>query len=141
MKIILLVIVILFSQLNPGCKGPEQYEPPEDSLIPPPSAPQLLFPPNDTHYVFGQGGQGWDYVIVQLEWTAVSGAELYELHISNTSTFTDTLLYTVFGTTPILSFGSPRHCYWRVRAESELWTWYTDWSETGYFRLAWPPSE
>ncbi|MCK4250666.1 hypothetical protein KAX97_04435 [candidate division WOR-3 bacterium] len=138
LKIISAFIIILCINLNPGCKDPHEYAPPEDSLIPPPEPPQPIYPPDDTGYVFGQGGQGWDFVIVLFEWTPLNGVEYYYLEIAAESTFANPQMHTTLNTTIILYFDVPRKCFWRVRGSSPYWTWYTNWSEVRYFRIWWP---
>jgi len=105
LKIFSIFVIILCINLNSGCKSPEEYEPPPDSLIPPPEAPELIRPPDDTSYWFGQAGQSWDFVVVVFE---------------------------------SVLFYNPVNCYWHVRAESNQWTWFTDWSEIRYLRIRWP---
>jgi len=92
LKIVLISLVILSVTFNSGCKDPDEYAPPTDSLIPPPAAPQPLYPPLDMSYWFGQGDQGWQLVVVVLEWTPVEGAQHYELELASTTSFGSSVL-------------------------------------------------
>jgi len=135
LKTLLLIVgLAMFTNLQTGCKDPDEYAPHPDSLISPPAAPQLLNPPHDTGWVYvpAQGP-----VIVNFEWTSVQGAEYYELHVYADTTYTDPVTYKVSYNAVIIAF-LPRPVYWRVRASSSRWTWYTDWSEIRYFRVWWP---
>jgi len=140
LKIFSIFVIILCINLNSGCKSPEEYEPPPDSLIPPPEAPELIRPPDDTSYWFGQAGQSWDFVVVVFEWTSVSDAQFYELEIATTPNFGTSVIYDikVSSTKTTVLFYNPVNCYWHVRAESNQWTWFTDWSEIRYLRIRWP---
>lgn len=140
LKILLIFIILLCIDFNSGCKGPEEYAPPADSLIPPPEPPQPLSPPYDTAYWFGQGGQGWEYVVVVFEWTPIEGAQQYELVLASSASFGSSIFSTfqTSGTRITVRIYSPTEVYWHVRAESNQWTWFTDWSETWYFRVRWP---
>ena len=128
------ISIILFIGLPSGCKDPDEYQPPQDSLISPPEAPHLLNPPDDTGWVYIQA---LGPVIVDFEWTPVDGAEYYELHLYADSNMTDTTIYKVSYNTVTIAF-LPRLIYWRVRASSSRWTWFTDWSEMWYCRVWWP---
>jgi len=139
-------LIILLVTANSGCKNPEEYAPPVDSLIPPPAAPQLLYPPLDTSYWFGQGDQGWQFVVVVLEWTPVEDVQHYEIELASTAAFGSSILSEIKTTstrTTALIYrsmlqGTELKVYWRVRGESSRWTWFTDWSEIWYFRARWP---
>ncbi len=131
-----LFIIIFFSSINSGCKNPNEYKPPFDSLSPPPSAPQLISPKNDT-VMYYQTPHPHD---VTLKWSVVDDAQYYLLQIANDSTTlsdvdeinveTDSCIYTVTRN----SF-----YFWRVRAYSRKWTWYTEWSETRHFGAFYSP--
>ncbi len=140
LKIFSVCIIIICINLNPGCKSPKEYEPPPDTLISPPAPPQPLYPPYDTSYWFGQGGQGWDFVVVVFEWTAVDGTQYYELELASTASFGTSVFYSIktSSTKTTVRIYSPTEVYWHVRAESPQWKWFTNWSEVWYFRVRWP---
>lgn len=132
---LILFITALFSA-NPGCKDPYEFAPEPDTLIPPPNPPRLVSPPDDTGYVVTNIIPS---VQIQFIWHAIIEAEYYEFHISIEPTFNDssTDVYTQsYNTLDITKDTSSigKH-FWRVRASSPRWTWYTDWSETRRFRI------
>lgn len=132
--LLLITSIVLFAGLPTGCKDPDEYQPYQDSLISPPAAPQLLNPQDDTGWVYVPG---LGPVVVDFEWTPVEGAEYYELHLYSDSTLVDTAVYKVAYNNVTIAF-LPRLIYWRVRASSSRWTWFTDWSEMWYCRVWWP---
>lgn len=144
LKMLLSISIIIFCiNFNQGCKDPKDYAPPEDSLVPPPDeTPELLFPPDDTHFVFGQNGHGWDTIWVNFKWTAVTDAQYYELEISTDPKFPEGMssTYKSYSTSHTLALGV-MDCHWHVRAGNRYWTWFADWSETGNFQLVYPPLE
>ncbi len=131
-KIFFLLLAIMVLHHYPGCKDPHEYEPGNDSLVPPPPAPQLLYPRDDTTCWYDQ----WHPYPndIELGWSNIDDAQYYELELTHDSTFTDLLgdykVYTYHYTYTITHDGV---YYWRVRAYSEHWTWFTDWSETWKF--------
>jgi len=140
LKVLFLFGFILLVNLNPGCKDPYDYSPPPDSLVnPPDEVPELLFPPDDTHFVFGQQGHGWDTIWVSFIWSRITNAQYYDLVTSIDPNFPDSISWRqrVSSTSHIVVF-EPQDCYWRVCAGSDYWTWYTGWSETGRFKLVVP---
>jgi len=140
LRIFTFVLIVLCINSNPGCKDPYDYAPSPDSLVAPPDeVPELLFPPDDTHFVFGQQGHGWDTIWVSFKWTGVTDAQYYDLVTSTDSNFPDSMSWRQRVSSPshIVVFG-PQDCYWRVCAGSNYWTWYTGWSKTGRFKLVVP---
>ena len=131
-KLIFIFIIIFYINLNQGCKDPGEYEP-GDSLISPPAPPQLIAPPDSTLFSISP-----DPADIYFEWTPVTGAEFYDIEFSTDSTFDTTygyiLTYKASSYWTIISFYLLGDIFWRVRAYSQLWTWYTNWSEIGYFK-------
>ena len=135
---ILLCILVFAVYTQPGCKDPHDFEPEVDSLIEPPGSPHLVSPlsgfvvmfqsvPADTYYV--------------LEWTTVDQADGYQVEytINNNTPFlincpTNVCTIWVFDTT-----GRICEHYWRVRASSLLWIWFTEWSEQWHLELRMRP--
>ena len=136
-KIILISMLILLTNMNPGCKDPNEYKPPEDSLLPPPGPPQLFFPPVDTEYVLVPNP---GVIHIPFDWSDVEGAEYYEIELSPDSNFINGITHESNSSKLTISFYAPQDLYWHVRAESDSWTWYTPWSESWYFRIR-PPLE
>lgn len=129
-KIIFLSAIILCINLNPGCKDPDEYAPPQDSLVQAPAPPQLITPP-DSDVVSLTMGLGVD---VYFEWSAIADAEFYEIDVSNDEAFSIVIQHhKVYAHSATLTFDFPGDYFWRVRAYSPLWTWYTIWSEARYF--------
>lgn len=130
--------MLLFMSVNVHCRDPYEFEPIFDSLTPPPGAPALLHPCNDTVY------RTYTYPNdIIFEWSYIDGAQLYMLDISKDSMFEDSVT-SEFNTTvscctiavdPPLPLDKKRIRYWRVRAYSRLWWWYTDWSEVWHFNF------
>ena len=120
--------------MYPGCKDPGEFEPEVDSLIDPPGPTRLIYPPDDTGYVVSSANPVLE---IDFLWNAIIDAEYYEFQIASESTFNDS-----YTTTYTLSINTINNTvihtgdnYWRVRASSPLWTWYTDWSEVRFFRV------
>jgi len=138
--IILLFFLLYVSGMVQNCNDVEKYKPPSDSLADPPDEiPLLIFPPNDTDIVFGQNGHGWDTVWVHFQWTEVNEAEYYQLEVADNMAFNNSQVHKVGSNSIIVPMGPIGETYWHVRAGSDYWTWYTDWSATGFFKLIYPP--
>lgn len=132
---IITLTLILMLETNTGCTNPDEYKPQEDSLIEPPDPPELVFPPMDTEYVLlPEPG----YVEITFDWTPVNGADHYELEYASNPDFINAASETSSTDKLTIIFSSPIDLYWRVRAESPAWKWYTDWSEARFFRIR-PP--
>jgi hypothetical protein len=118
---------------NFSCMDPNEYKPEDPpQKIDPPEAPSVLLPVQDT--LFRCEYSRW----VTLDWTAVDGAEGYEFGVDTDSGFASSLLYQ--GYFPPTSFSAvcfpPITTYFfRVRAYSDAWTWYTEWSELRRFHV------
>jgi hypothetical protein len=115
---------------NVTCKGPNDFEPPFDSLHPPPAPPQLINPVSDTaiRYLTPFPND------VVLKWNQVTEAESYQLQIVNdTSKFFGATIIAVEGTSTVYTLPHQDFYYWRVRAYCRKWTWYTNWSKPWRF--------
>lgn len=122
--IFMLVIVALFLNFNEGCKDPNDYKPPEDTLDLPPAAPQLVYPLNNTEIYYEDPFPHE----VEFQWTAVEGSELYEFQTSNDTIF-NSIPQQITTNSLIFVFNNNMRIYWRVRAYSSHWQYYTNWSE------------
>lgn len=119
--------------VSSGCMDPGQYEPEEPPVkTDPPEGPSVLLPAQDA--LFRSLYDRW----VTLAWTVVEGAEGYEFQVDRDSSFAasfpyqysgDTTAYNAYCYPPITTY------FFRVRAHSSAWTWYTDWSELRRFHL------
>ncbi len=139
MKRVFLVIAacaFLLTTSSIGCKDPDEYAPPEDTLIPPPGPPQLLTPID--HYVLmDPTALPWTsfYIPVTLSWDTVCGAEAYVLELTMGN------LPPIIKTTEsngwffLIHDDATKLCdyRWRVRAGSTQWDGMTDWSEEWHF--------
>ncbi|GAH01170.1 unnamed protein product [marine sediment metagenome] len=133
-KIFVITIVFLPFCINPGCKDPYDYEPPEDILLPPPDPPQLLSPADSVWYILDYG----EVVFIIFNWDTIENVDMYEFEFDTSSSFGrtawseltpyDTITFVFWpDTTDTVAY------YWHVRAASDLWTWWTDWSEVRTF--------
>lgn len=128
--------LILFLSLNSNCKNPKEYEPPFDSLYPPPSAPQLISPRNDTA-IYYQTPLPHD---VKLKWSVVEDVEYYQLQIANdTATLPLAPLTNVEVCSTTYTVSRNGFYFWHVRAYNRKWTWYTEWSQTWHFGAFYSP--
>lgn len=137
-KVFLILFITALFNTNPGCRDPYEFAPEPDTLIPPPNPPRLVSPPDDTGYVL-TNIPGLDVVQIDFIWNAIIDAEYYEFHISSEPTFNDTFtrIYELSYNTldSIFTISCTGDHFWRVKASSPRWTWFTDWSETRRFRI------
>ena len=138
-KFMLLCILLFAFYTQPGCKDPSEFEPESDSLIEPPGPPHLVSPFSGFVIMFESVPADSYYI---LEWTTVDQADGYQVEytIDTNPPFlincpVNTCTIWVFDTT-----GRIREHYWRVRASSLLWTWFTEWSEQWQLELRMRPS-
>ena len=135
--IVLMSFFIVYSLLSflsvVSCMDPNEYKPEDPpQKIDPPAGPSAILPLQDTLF------RCEHYCSVTLDWTEVDSAQGYEFQIDTSSSFSGSFPYQ--GQYPPTSFSA--YCYppvttyfFRVRAYSDLWTWYTDWSEVRRFYL------
>ncbi|UCC12349.1 MAG: hypothetical protein JSW02_02095 [candidate division WOR-3 bacterium] len=118
-----------------GCKDPEEFEPDQDTLVPPPEPPELLEPTDGFVYNVVIDPFNYSYDVL-LEWTAVDGNELYEVELT-TDTFPPVVVNSPTSSLIITFRDLHRLCehHWRVRAGSIHWTNFTEWSDPRTFEL------
>jgi hypothetical protein len=130
LRFLLFSLVIFLIDLNSGCKNPDEYAPPQDSLVAPPAPPQLIVPA-DSELFSQTPGIAMD---IYFEWSAVTDAQYYQIQVALDVAFNNTLFdENVYARSVTLTFYQTGEFFWRVRAYSPLWTWYTSWSEIRYF--------
>ena len=124
-----LVPVALLSLL--ACRDQNSYLPFDPTKPEPPAPPVLVHP-----------AYGWmcdDYRYpqnVSFGWQAVPGAQFYEMQVNDDSLFPGTRpFWRVYQTSAVYSFQTYGVRYWRIRAASNGWNNYTDWSSPFRFSL------
>ena len=135
MILIALVVLVILS-LPTGCKNPDDFKPPEDTLFDAP-APPTAFAPQDS-YLFVPVVFPF---YVTLDWTEVDSAEIYQVELTREG---DTAKiqnvdssYYIIGFTDDTRFGD---YLWRVRASSSHWIGgYTGWSAYYHFGVDYQP--
>jgi len=126
-----LTFILFLFFINFGCMDPNEYKPEEPpEKLEPPEAPTVLLPEPDAVF------RSKDQCLVQFDWSHVGG-QGYEYEIDTTPDFIYDYPHT---TSPpiavLLTFYPPQTTYFfRVRAYSSSWIWYTDWSEPRRFYL------
>jgi hypothetical protein len=126
--------------MQPGCQDPHDFEPPPDTLVPPPNTvPELIFPPYDTAFIYGQDGHGWDTIHVCCIWYIVPGAQYYDIEVARDTSFSEPETYRTSANSNTFVLSGTGIFYWHVRAGSDYWTWYTEWSDIWQFYLLIPP--
>jgi len=130
-KFFLLVFTFFLVSFNSTCKDPEEFEP-VDSLLPPPSPPEILLPLPETLF-------NGNIFPVLFDWTEVEGAERYDIEIDTTPFFSTASSYSAPSpphTIACRRYHFPETIYfYRIRAVSTLWIYYTEWIETRFFYL------
>jgi hypothetical protein len=133
--------IVLFYSPH-GCKDPSEYEPPPDTLYPPPNAPQLISPID--RYVFmdpdAQPGLSF-FIEVELLWDSVVDAEIYELELITDDLPPNIIHYPENHWPFVIHDDVTKLCdyQWRVRAGNAQWEARTDWSEQWHFEARWRP--
>lgn len=133
MKFFLILLAAIWVASLGGCMDPFEYDPGGPPVkTDPPAGPGALLPVQDALFRCEY------YAVVVLDWTFVTGAQGYEFQVSTDSTFA--LSYPYQGQYPPVQFYArcipPITTYhFRVRAYSDAWTWYTDWSEIRTFHV------
>ncbi|HEX7320526.1 MAG TPA: hypothetical protein VF399_09255 [bacterium] len=121
----LVVVSCVWMVIQPGCRDPYDFEPPDDTLLPPPGAPITRHPPDR----FVTMHMGSNYYIT-IDWDSVAGAEIYVVEITGE---TDDPQYFNLDSTAlrfcILITDMLGHYQWRVCAGSSSWQGgYTEYS-------------
>lgn len=138
LKILFILSIILLFNFNHGCKDSSEYEPPEDSLLPPPDPPQPVSPINGFIIMFESVPADTHY---ELKWTNIEQAESYQVEYT-IDIFPPFVLDCETNVCTIwVDDTTGRLCnhYWRVRAGSSVWEWFTEWSEQWWFELRMRP--
>ncbi len=111
--------------IQPGCRDPNDFEPPEDTLLPPPDAPIPRSPADN--FVTMHTGKNY---YVTMNWDSVAGAEIYVVEIAGDAG--DPQYYHLDSTGLrfcILIADMLGHYQWRVCAGSSSWQGgYTEYS-------------
>ncbi len=124
-------LIVMVGFLIVKCATTEDNEP-EDQLQKPPAPPQLLLPLPDTAFPCNTTCH------IPFDWVPVTGAEIYEIQSDTSSTFSTASIHqanvppTTIG---FVRYGLRTTYFWRIRAGSTLWTWYTAWSDSRKFDL------
>ncbi len=142
LKLLIILVIILCIDSIQGCRDPYDFEPPEDSLLPAPDPPQLLWPRDSIYYHLPNDT---DSVHITFNWSTIEDIEFYEWEIDTSAIFSRTAWSrrTEYDT---ITFGFTaddmftKTYYWHVRAASDLWFWWTEWSETRTFIIPVPGS-
>jgi len=126
-----LLLCLLFAA---GCKDPFGFGPPDPKKTPPPAAP-VQTQPRDGEFI-----DNYEYPQdVEMKWRPVTGARYYQVEAYTSQSAQPEALYrfadNIYSTSVDLSFGRYGWYWWRVRAYSPNWTWYTDWSPLSSFLL------
>ncbi len=125
-KVLLLILLFVILNFQPTCRDPNEFKPPEDTLLTPPPPPKLLTPPDGYVHIT----RGDNRLLVS--WDSMPDADIYEIHFAGE---------TLGEWTYRLSKCSINQNWftvwdkftWKVRAYGPKWQYYTDWSETWHF--------
>ena len=131
----MLAICAMILAINSGCKNPNDFGPDGDDLIPPPDPPTQTKPADDTIFYY-DGPYPND---IQLEWGYVEGAQFCQIQIGREPSFDGVNPVRVDGYSSVFSVNDNGIYYWRVRAYSTNWEWYTGWSGTWKFSTFYNP--
>jgi len=126
---------LLTSLVILSCKDPYGYEPFDPTKPDPPAAPILQEPTNGKqldNYAYPQN--------VTLKWKSVAGTRYYQIEVYSDSVLTpenlqQPLISDIYSTQRAVTFYDHGDYYWRVRAYSPNWNWYTGWSQVWQFWL------
>ena len=134
----LVTVVLTVIGLDQGCKDPNDFKPPEDTLADPPAAPKLLSPID--YYVRMPDGPTCR---LTLDWEAIPDAERYEIDFTSLHNGSWTVSYDTNSFTVRLEKEPGQylidHFTWRVRAANTHWKYYTGYSETRHFEVRYRP--
>jgi hypothetical protein len=116
------------------CQDPTGYEP-DDPYVPAPDPPEIIYPVADTSFNAAIGVP----IMVLFDWTAVSGAEAYEIQHDTALAFPNDTSQTVQTAPVYIAFYRYEYItthYCRIRALSATWEdGFTEWSETRKFYI------
>jgi hypothetical protein len=109
---LLFALVIFLINLNSGCKDPDEYAPPQDSLVAPPLPPQLIVPADSELF-----SQTPDIAMdIYFDWSTVADAQYYQIQVATDVAFNSTLFdENVYAHSVTLTFYHPGEFFWRVR--------------------------
>lgn len=130
------MVALAVLSMPPGCKDPDDFKPPEDTLYDAPAPPGCLAPPDSYLYIpLGLP------LYVTMDWTDVDSAMGYQLELTREGDTAKVLeidsSYYVRGFTTDMQFGE---YVWRVRASSSHWIGgYTGWSPYRRFGVDYQP--
>ncbi|MCX7995916.1 MAG: hypothetical protein N3A65_09150 [candidate division WOR-3 bacterium] len=126
------VLVIFFLIHGSTCKNPDKYRPDYDSLLPPPPPPLLLSPPDSfVHMPLVSGNR------LLISWEHIEDAEIYEIHLIGENHPEWTIeLDTNFLAQNWANIALFDKYTWKVRAYSQKWEYYTDWSKPRIFTVS-----
>jgi len=128
-----IIAIILFSSFNIRCKNPGEYEPPQDSLVPPPAAPQLIVPVDSVLFSLTPGAS----IDIYFEWSSVENAEFYDIVFADDVSFSNIIQQNQISyNSTTITFDILGGFFWRVRAYGPKWIWYTNWSSIRYFLIS-----
>lgn len=135
---VLIIMSGAFVLLTPGCQNPHDFEPPEDSLSPAPDPPVPLAPDNGYVYMFQEPPFS---ITTIFEWTPLEDAEFYEIEYTVDTFPPVTITNETHVCTLFTKDTTSRRCkhYWRVRASSPVWEWFTEWSGSRWFEMRQQP--
>lgn len=123
-----LSLSMMFLMTGISCKDPEEYNPLEPKMSPPDPL-EIIFPLADT--VICDGGVLFNY-------TVPAGSQVFQIQADTLSCFSTAEMFLRYGSFYYIAlpFYHGRTTWWaRIRAGSEDWNNYTDWSDPRRFYL------
>ncbi len=132
-----LIFVSVCVLVNSRCKDADEFEPPPDTLVAPPAAPNIAGPADN--FVFMPPYFPFDII---LDWDTVTHAERYELEITRGADAPYTIMLDYdYGIYRVYLDTIYYHVYkWRVRATSSEWIGgSTEWSAVRAYEVRWRP--
>jgi hypothetical protein len=133
-KLFIMSIIFLLVGVFHGCKDPYDYEPAEDTLQSPPDPPILTFPADSAWYILDLG----ELCFITFQWDTIYDADMYEFEFDTSWSFGKTAWAQLTSENTITFAFLPSiydtvAYHWHVRAASDLWVWWTNWSEVRTF--------
>ncbi|KPK63429.1 hypothetical protein AMJ83_07120 [candidate division WOR_3 bacterium SM23_42] len=139
---LLIVCILMIVIFDTDCKDPYEYEPPEDTLLTPPGPPLLVYPRDNFVFMDPAALPGASFAIhVQLDWQPVEHAELYELELTTDTLPPNTIYCDSDGWYFLIQNDNTKLCdyFWRVRAYSSDWQYFTEYTAQRRFEARWRP--